>query len=97
MQKRSKGNKRVKKHGIYCFEIQGVLYWYTFNEQGIGRQYKEPENFRAEDRTTNELRRAGRKDKVIIDGLGMNSADAIDYVYDMKTMSDEEFAKKYLK
>lgn len=33
----------------------------------------------------------------LVDGLGMNSADAIDYVYDMKTMSDEEFAKKYLK
>lgn len=33
----------------------------------------------------------------LVDGLGMNSADAIDYVYDMKTMSNEEFAKKYLK
>lgn len=29
----------------------------------------------------------------LVDGLGMNSADAIDYVYDMKTMSDEEFKK----
>lgn len=33
----------------------------------------------------------------LVDGLGMNSTDAIDYVYDMKTMSNEEFAKKYLK
>lgn len=33
----------------------------------------------------------------LVDGLGMNSVDAIDYVYDMKTMSNEEFAKKYLK
>lgn len=66
--KHTKEIRELKKQGIYCFEIQGVLYWYTFNEQGIGRQYKEPENFRAEDRTTNELRRAGRKDKVIIDG-----------------------------
>lgn len=33
----------------------------------------------------------------LIEGLGMNSADAIEYVYDMKTMSNEEFAKKYFK
>lgn len=33
----------------------------------------------------------------LVDGLGMNSEDAIEYVYDMKTMSDEEFAKKYFK
>lgn len=33
----------------------------------------------------------------LVEGLGMNSADAIDYVYDVETMSNEEFAKKYLK
>lgn len=33
----------------------------------------------------------------LVEGLGMNSVDAIEYVYDMKTMSNEEFAKKYLK
>ena len=33
----------------------------------------------------------------LVDGLGMSSADAIDYVYDMKTMSNKEFAEKYLK
>lgn len=66
--KHTKEIRELQKQGIYCFEIQGILYWYKFNEQGIGTQYKEPENFRAEDRTTNELRRAGRKDKVIIDG-----------------------------
>lgn len=33
----------------------------------------------------------------LVEGLGMNSADAIDYVYDVKTMSNEEFAKKHLK
>lgn len=33
----------------------------------------------------------------LVDGLGMNSEDAIDYVYDMKTMSNEEFTKKYFK
>lgn len=33
----------------------------------------------------------------LVDGFGMNSEDAIDYVYDMKTMTNEEFSKKYLK
>ena len=33
----------------------------------------------------------------LVEGLGMNSAEAIDYVYDMKTMSNEEFSKKYFK
>lgn len=66
--KHTKEIRELQKHGIYCFEIQGILYWYKFNEQGIGTQYKEPENFRAEDRTTDELRRAGRKDKAVVDG-----------------------------
>lgn len=29
----------------------------------------------------------------LVEGLGMNSSDAIEYVYDMKTMSNEEFVK----
>nr|DAZ33344.1 MAG TPA: ATPase-like protein [Caudoviricetes sp.] len=66
--KHTKEIRELKKQGIYCFEIQGILYWYTFNEHGIGTQYKEPENFRAEDRTTDELRRAGRKNKTVVDG-----------------------------
>lgn len=33
----------------------------------------------------------------LVEGLGMNSVDNIEYVYDMKTMSNEEFAKKYFK
>lgn len=66
--KHTKEIRELQKQGIYCFEIQGVLYWYRFNEQGIGTQYKEPENFRAEDRTTDELRKSGRKDKAVVDG-----------------------------
>lgn len=66
--KHTKEIRELQKQGIYCFEIQGILYWYKFNEQGIGTQYKEPENFRAEDRTTDELRKSGRKDKAVIDG-----------------------------
>lgn len=66
--KHTKEIRELQKQGVYCFEIQGILYWYKFNEQGIGTQYKEPENFRAEDRTTDELRRTGRKDKAVVDG-----------------------------
>ena len=66
--KHTKEIRELQKQGIYCFEIQGILYWYKFNEQGFGTQYKEPENFRAEDRTTDELRRTGRKDKAVVDG-----------------------------
>lgn len=66
--KHTKEIRKLQKQGIYCFEIQGILYWYKFNEQGIGTQYKEPENFRAEDRTTDELRKSGRKDKAVVDG-----------------------------
>lgn len=66
--KHTKEIRELQKQGIYCFEIQGVLYWYKFNERGFGTQYKEPENFRAEDRTTDELRKSGRKDKTVIDG-----------------------------
>lgn len=66
--KHTKEIRELQKQGIYCFEIQGILYWYKFNEQGIGTQYKEPENFRAEDRTTDELRREGRKNRAVVDG-----------------------------
>ena len=66
--KHTKEIRELQNQGIYCFEIQGILYWYKFNEQGIGTQYKEPENFRAEDRTTDELRKSGRKDKAVVDG-----------------------------
>ena len=66
--KHTKEIRELQKQGIYCFEMQGVLYWYKFNESGFGTQYKEPENFRAEDRTTDELRRTGRKDKAVVDG-----------------------------
>lgn len=66
--KHTKEIRELQKQGVYCFEIQGILYWYKFNEQGFGTQYKEPENFRAEDRTTNELRKSGRKDRAVVDG-----------------------------
>ena len=66
--KHTKEIRELQKQGIYCFEIQGILYWYKFNEQGIGTQYKEPENFRAETRTTDELRKSGEKKSKVVGG-----------------------------
>ena len=58
--KHSKEIRELQKYNIYCFEIQGILYWYQFNENGIGTQYKEPEVFRTTQ--TNELKKSGRKE-----------------------------------
>ena len=46
--------RKLQKENIYCFEIQGIMYWYKQHEDGIFRQWKEPENFRADERTTNK-------------------------------------------
>lgn len=56
--------RALRKQGVYCFEIQGVLYWYTFDSQGIGTQYKEPENFRSDDRKTDELKKTYKEKPV---------------------------------
>lgn len=64
VRKYTKEIRELQTKGIYCFEIQGVLYWYRV-QKGTNEmvQYKEPENFRSEDRTTNELKSQGRKSK----------------------------------
>lgn len=56
--KHTKEIKELQKQSIYCFEIQGILYWYKFDNKGIGTQYKEPENFRSEFRKTDTLRKS---------------------------------------
>ncbi len=64
VRKHTKEIRELQTKGIYCFEVQGVLYWYRV-QKGTNEmvQYKEPENFRSEDRTTNELKSQGRKSK----------------------------------
>lgn len=64
VRKHTKEIRELQTKGIYCFEIQGILYWYRV-QRGTNEmiQYKEPENFRSEDRTTNELKSQGRKSK----------------------------------
>lgn len=47
--------RNLQRENIYCFEIQGIMYWYKQHKDGIFRQYKEPENFRADERTTNKI------------------------------------------
>lgn len=63
--KHTKEIRELQKQSVYCFEIQGILYWYKFNEAEIGTQWKEPDNFRADDRTTDELKKDSRKAKII--------------------------------
>lgn len=53
--KHDKKTRMEKEKGIYCFEIQGVFYWYTFDKNGVGTQYREPQDFRSEDRVTNKI------------------------------------------
>lgn len=47
--------RNLQRENIYCFEIQGIMYWYKQHKDGIFRQWKEPENFRADERTTNKI------------------------------------------
>lgn len=61
--KHTKEIRELQLQNIYCFEIQGYLYWYKF-ENNIGVQYKEPEDFRSETRTTDRLKKSGRSAKV---------------------------------
>lgn len=61
--KHTKEIRELQLQNIYCFEIQGYLYWYKF-ENNIGVQYKEPEDFRSKTRTTDSLKKSGRSAKV---------------------------------
>lgn len=70
--KHTKEIRELQKQGVYCFEVQGILYWYkTIEGSNEMVQYKEPENFRAEDRTTNELKKSGRKSKPVVEGTAV--------------------------
>lgn len=64
VRKHTKEIRELQTKGIYCFEIQGILYWYRV-QKGTNEmvQYKEPEDFRSQNRTTNELKTSGRKSK----------------------------------
>lgn len=55
----SAGIRELQKLGVYCFEIQGILYWYQLvdREKGYMVKHKEPEDFRSEERTTGLLRK----------------------------------------
>lgn len=62
VRKHTKEIRELAKKGIYAFEIQGILYWYNVQKgTNVMVQYKEPEDFRSEARTTDELKKKGRK------------------------------------
>lgn len=68
VRKHTKEIRALQKQGIFCFEIQGILYWYeVLNKEtmtGIMEEYKAPEDFRSADRTTQELKKdSSRKQK----------------------------------
>ncbi len=59
------------KMGVYSFDIQGIMYCYaTVDKDGTMKEFRAPEDFRSEDRTTNMVRKSGRhevnKDKVVL-------------------------------
>ena len=60
--KHTKEIRALQKVNQFCFEIQGILYWYSFDENNIGMSCKEPEDFRSEDRKTNNV--VGRKERI---------------------------------
>lgn len=70
VRKHTKEIRELQAKGIYCFEIQGILYWYRV-QRGTNEmiQYKEPEDFRSADRITDELKSNGRKSKSIVEGI----------------------------
>lgn len=55
--------REEQKRGIYSFEIQGIMYCYkVIDKDGYMEQYREPTDFRSEDRITDELRKKNRKE-----------------------------------
>lgn len=61
IRKHTKEIRNLMKNGVYCFEIQGILYWYCSHASDTGvypvrlTKFKEPENFRSEERKSSIL------------------------------------------
>lgn len=62
VRKHSKEIRGLQKQNIYCIEIQGILYYFDFNESYSWGKLIKTEQFRDEERTTNELRKSGREE-----------------------------------
>ena len=76
VRKHTKEIRELQAKGIYCFEIQGILYWYKV-QRGTNEmiQYKEPEYFRSADRITDELKSNGRKSKPVVKSVKDNTVE----------------------
>lgn len=88
--KHTKEIRELQKQNIYCFEIQGILYWYKFDECGVGTRWKEPENFRSEERTTDELKKSGRKAKVIDNSVELPKPETKEIKKDIPKVETKE-------
>lgn len=62
VRKHNKEIRGLQKQNIYCIEIQGILYYFDFNESYSWGKLIKTEQFRDEERTTNELRKSGREE-----------------------------------
>ena len=62
VRKHNKEIRELQKQNIYCIEIQGILYYFDFNESYSWGKLIKTEQFRDEERTTNELRKSGREE-----------------------------------
>lgn len=73
IRRHTKAIREIIKDGIYCFEIQGILYWYCSRTPDTGiypvklSKFKEPENFRSEERKGYKL--VSKKDR---NGISIN-------------------------
>lgn len=76
--------RELQRQNIYCFEIQGILYWYKFDSNNVGTQYKEPEDFRSETRTTDSLRK----------GIKVNNNNVEITKVEIKEIKQKEESKK---
>lgn len=64
VRKHTKEIRALASKGVYCFEIAGILYWYNVQKgTNIMVQYKEPEDFRSEERKGQEAKSNGRTSK----------------------------------
>lgn len=83
--KHTKEIRELQKQGVYCFEIQGVLYWYKkLPNTNKMVEYKSPEDFRSENRKSNTIYKSSEqeqkttnKTKVDLNGINLEKPKQI--------------------
>lgn len=96
--KHTKEIRELQKQGIYCFEIQGVLYWYR-KLQNTSRmvEYKKPEDFRSQNRKINTIYKSSEqgqkttnKTKVDLNGINLEKPKQIKEQKEIKEFEETE-------